>query len=217
MAYRRRVSRRRPMRRPRRMLRRRIYRNRRLYRKRSIVHNFKRCIVSSINLQKSANTAGFQTVHFQDIPNYTEFTALFDQYRINGLKFEFMPRFNSIDQTAAYGQEFYTVIDRNDESVPGTLNVMLDYQSLRKTPITRKHVRYFKPGVLFGLLEEPETTPSPLSPSSTKLSPWININTSTGLNVDHLGLKYFSPATGAASNTTIDVIITAYFQCRTVK
>ena len=37
------------------------------------------------------------TFALADLPNYTEFTTLFDQYRINAVKLTFIPRLSSAD------------------------------------------------------------------------------------------------------------------------
>ncbi|AUW34332.1 capsid protein [Circovirus sp.] len=205
----------------RRMLRRKIYRNRRV--RRQNVHLFKRSFATTISILKSANTAGCNFFSLNQLPNYGEFTALFDQYKVNGVKYEFIPRFNSIDQATATGGEFYTVIDRCDNDAPTSLNQMLEYQSMRKTPLTRKHTRYFKPGVPTGVyanVDDPLNA-YPLA-SRVTLSPWLS--TTDGENasqvpssIEHLGLKYWCSATNASANTTVDVVCTAYLAMRTVR
>lgn len=193
-------------------------------RKRSITHLFKRSFTSTVNIQKSANTTGCFAFTLSQLPDYSEFTNLFDQYKVNGLKYEFIPRFNSIDQTAATGGEFYSAIDRTDNDAPTTLNQMLEYQSIRKTPLTRKHVRYFKPGVptaIYPTVDDPVSGSVFPIAAAVKLSPWISTDASnSGSNstqIEHLGLKFFCNQTNATANTTMDVICTAYLGMRTVK
>ena len=148
---------------------------------------------------------------------------MFDQYKVNGLKYEFIPRFNSIDQSAAYGTDLYTVIDRNDNDAPTSLNQMLQYQSLKKSPITRRHVRYFRPCVLDAVYRAPEDPPGPVVPLSSqpKYSPWLSCDAydsgADPAGIQHLGIKFWANSTGASSNTTMDVICTAYIACKDVK
>jgi len=184
---------------------------------------FKRSFTDTINILKAGSTAGCNVFKFNQLPNYTELTALFDEYKVNGVKYEFIPRFNSIDQSAAFGGEFYTALDRTDNNAPASLNELLEYQSLRKTPITRKHTRYFRPAIptsIFRTVDDPALSAPPLT-SVVKYSPWISTIQELGnadpTEVEHMGLKYWCNATGATANTTLDVICTAYFQMRTVK
>jgi len=224
MAYRRTRSRRAPRRRVRLYRRKTITRRRMNTRRKSNQHFFKRSFTSSITILKSGNTSGCNVFTLNQLPNYTEFSNLFDQYRVNGVKYEFIPRFNSIDQAAATGGEFYTAIDRTDNDAPASLNDMLEYQSLRKTPLTRRHVRYYKPGVptaVYMSVDDPNNSVAALS-SAPKLSPWLSTDatgpsSTTSLGIEHLGLKYWCSQTNAAANTTMDVICTAYLQFRTVK
>lgn len=223
LRYSRRTRRPRTMRR-RRIVRRRTYRNRRMNRKRSTTHLFKRSFHTTINILKSANTAGCNYFQLDQLPNYSEFVDLFDQYKVNALKYEFVPRFNSIDQASATGGEFYTAIDRVSNDPPSSLNEMLEYQSLRKTPLTRRHVRYFKPGVataIYANVDDASGSTYPF-PAGVKLSPWISTDAedntaSKSTNIQHLGLKYWCSQTNASANTTMDIICTAFLGMRTVK
>lgn len=220
---RRRRSTRRPIRRRPRMMRRRYPIRKRLSR-RPKVHLFKRSFHTTITILKSSNTAGCNYFTLDQLPNYTEFTSLYDQYKVNGLKYEFIPRFNSIDQTAGTGGEFYTAIDRTDNNSPSTLNELLEYQSMRKSPLTRKHTRYFKPGVptaVFASTDDPANSVLPID-AIVKLSPWITTDApstggGTSNQIQHLGLKFWCSATNASSNTVVDVICTSYLAMRTVK
>jgi len=209
----RRVRMRRVMRRPRRIA--------------SKVHSFKRTCKLD-NVSASITAAGVATgisnayqFTLDSLPNYTEFTALYDLYKINGIKLSFVPSaseyINSTTSsvTAQNGfQRFNTVLDFDDTSVPVSENELLQYASLKTTPGWATHSRYFKPrvntvveGIVGATLGSASTAPK-----------WIS---TLNPEVEHLGIKVFVPPPIAGSSIgaaiTYTVYATYYITCRNVK
>lgn len=79
-----------------------------------------------------------------DVPNSTEFTALYDQYKIKGVSFKLYPRFNSVDQNLSGGR-IWTVLDYDDSNLPGSINELCQYQNVKCTNTSTVHSRYLKP------------------------------------------------------------------------
>ena len=116
---------------PRKMAARRPYvaRNRRINTKG--VHYFKRSFyVSSDLLSTGGVSLNFaKSYNLNQLPGSTEFSNLFDQYRINLIKVRWMPRANSAELFAnnTIGSLF-SVIDYDDATSPGGINELMQYQ-----------------------------------------------------------------------------------------
>lgn len=204
--YRRRT--RRPLRRrPRRNLRR-----MRMTRKRtqSRIHSFKRtAILTPIGLSDSAVKDCLQ-FKLSDLDDYSDFTNLFDQYRINAVKISFVPNFsNSALEYAANSaglHSIHTVIDHNDNTDPNDVLELMQYDNYRRKRIDRVMTRYFKVNTLA------DTKPSGLSAEWKK---WISTSST---DVAYYGLKYWIDALESSTVTAVfDVFVTYYIQCRSVK
>ena len=76
------------------------------------------------------------------LQNYTEFTNLFEQYRINAIKLTFIPQVNGCDaeqqaSNAAGGVAYnsnpivYTIIDKDGSATTSTEDAMLQYGNAR--------------------------------------------------------------------------------------
>lgn len=79
-----------------------------------------------------------------DLPNSSEFTALYDQYKIMGVSYKLYPRFNSVDQNLSGGR-IWTVLDYDDSNLPASINELCQYQNVKCTNTSQVHSRYLKP------------------------------------------------------------------------
>lgn len=89
-----------------------------------------------------------------DLPNYAEFTTLYDQYQIAGVKISFVPLVNTVASNlgtvSGTGTVFnymrtYSCIDYNNITAPASVNAMREYQTFKWKPITKVHSRYIRP------------------------------------------------------------------------
>lgn len=149
----------------RRTFRRPIYRRRRFFRRRfrrprrvprpmrarpCRGYNFKRtCELANIQTTAQVTPTVFAyQFKLSDLPNITEFTSLFDQYRIRAVKLTFYPPSNTAwtsNVTSMPIGEFYTVLDFDDAGAPTDVNYLNQYQTLKRTYFNRPHSRYFYP------------------------------------------------------------------------
>lgn len=88
----------------------------------------------------------------QQAAGYTDFTPLFDQYKISAVKLTFIPwrtnstvEFNSVAAGTNTIPRFATAIDYDDSSAPANFDVLRQYQTCKITPITQKHTVFLKP------------------------------------------------------------------------
>lgn len=119
-----------------------------------------------------------------DLPNYTEFTALFDLYKIELIEIEWTPEYTELTDAAlvsnAVNCYFNTAIDPAG-NLPVSVDDVLQYRSLHSTSITRLHKRTFVPSFLMDGIIPASTYISCASPSSNLY-----------------GIVYGIPATGIA-------------------
>lgn len=209
MVFRRRAARR-PTRRPRKNFRR--YKRTRVARPlaRLNVHHFKRTFQpSSINNLSAGATAGTYAPQFTNLPNATEFTALFDEYRINKMVVKFVPNYTGSDMNpnATFNSlpNIYSIIDYDDASTPANLDELLQYPNMRMTRSNQIHTRVFTPKVSLDV--------NGVAGTAAKAKQWLDCNQTT---IPHYGMKYWIDAAGVSTGT-YRIFITMYFSCRGVR
>jgi len=86
-----------------------------------------------------------------DLPSYTEFTALFDLYKIEQIEIEWYPEYTVLSDSGitspAVNVQLNTAIDPAGNS-PAAVTDVLQYRSLHATGITKPHKRTFIPAYL---------------------------------------------------------------------
>lgn len=199
-------------RRPRRVVRRmrRMPMRRRLTRRRPI-HLFKRTFTPTpITVPTATGASGGFDFKLTDLNNYTEFTNLYDQYKIVSVRLEFQSPFtnNPMTNAGVVIPEMYTAIDRNDITAPAFRQDILEYETQRHSPLTRRHTRYFKVNCNTLLFDS-----NNVDTKGTKFGQWID---TADDQVPHFGLKYWIDG-GAGADFDVSPTFTYYFQCRSVK
>lgn len=183
------------------------------------LHHFKRTVeLTSIQCAVASNvsidTLGAMQFTLSQLPGVSEFTTLFDMYKINGIKLSFVPAQTGADTNDPskfmYMPDFWTVIDYDDANTP-TKNDMLQCTGLRMTRGNRTHSRYIKPAVSAEVYRS--LTNSSYAP---KWRQWLDM-ADTG--VPHYGIKYFAHASGYTSGNqpAWRVYATFYFSCKGVR
>lgn len=143
-----------------------------------------------------------------DLPNSTEFTGLYDMYKINCVKLTFLPQQtvnNSLGtvNNANASTRFFSAIDYNDGSSPGSIDELRQYQSCKMTPILRPHKRViFKPKIL--------------DTNGFSISPWMS---TASPNANYFGLKYGIEPMDSSTTTTMIFSVEAkmYLSFKNVK
>lgn len=130
-----------------------------------------------------------------DVPNYTEFTSLYDQYQIKGIKITLYPKFSEVagvgEQTvggiSGYGSlnlmgQIASVIDYDGISTTPSMNDLVQYQNLRITRGHQTHHRYFKPAVASSVFKNTSALTSAYGMVKNK---WLDCSNA---DVTHYGL-----------------------------
>lgn len=167
--------------RPRRMTRKRVYRKkftRTGRRNKGGLYYFKRRTGTLFDWEKNTTVtqitqaSGNAPTHhnfafrLQDVPGYTDWTSLYDAYRIRAVKLNFIPVANTsssytpVEGTGTisiggtpYSVRAFSAFDPNTDGVGVTgssaVNQIREYQNSKWTPYNRIHKRYLKPRLMF--------------------------------------------------------------------
>lgn len=184
MAYRRRVRNRKY--RPRR--RRRTFKRKWATRKNNQIHYFKRFVsLGSITMAAgSTETLGSLVFQLDDVPDFAEFKAMYDCFKINRVKLMFIPISNvSLYSTAStqvfinteHSNRIFTVLDFNDETPATSVNILRQYGTCKMSPNNRIHKRYFKPRIQ-----------NSVASGTSQYIGWLSTDTSD--DVKWFGVKY---------------------------
>lgn len=156
-----------------------------------------------------------------DLPNVTEYSSLFDQYKINGIQLRIIPKVSvttqgsasGTTQTVGYGQ-VVSCIDFDDAANPTGKDELLQYQNAKITRSTSIHTRFIKPRILDTVWV------NSISSGYQSVRPnWVDL---ANTNMPHYGIKLWvdPPAnSGATANSSIayDVYAVYYFQCKNTR
>lgn len=176
------------------------------------VYNYKRSVflqsaIQVSNLVDYSNHFGFT---LGQLPNATEFTGLYDEYRINKVVIKLIPKFNSTLQgtgIANYMNQVHTCLDYDDANALPTataINDITQYQSHRMTMGARTVTRVVVPKI--------ELTGS--GAQAPKAYQWLDTDQTAAL---HNGVKVVIPKCDNASSLIIyDLQITTYLSFRNV-
>lgn len=179
------------------------------------LHYFKRTVSEKIPVYDWTVPQNYgHAFKLSELPNYSEFTLLFDQYKIVGVqtKFIFDANCAQVPTTAnALGPSLPNLITVNDYDDATPLIIDTDYQQYETYKIARMDrpiKRYCKPKVATAVYNGTFT-------GYAQSSPWIDANSA---NVEWYGLKYsIDPVNTHSGANTIGfctILRTYYIVCR---
>lgn len=132
---------------------------------------FQRTVEGVFDITTNGIAANIGILQFSlvDLPGYTEFTALFDLYKIESIEIEWTPEYTELTDAAlvsnAVNVYFNTAIDPAGNT-PSSVDDVLQYRSLHSTSITKNHKRSFVPAYLMDGIIPSSCYISCASPSS---------------------------------------------------
>lgn len=159
----------------------------------------------------AATVMGSYNFKLSDLPTPTDFTNLFDQYKLVAAKIKFRPRFNMAtvtNITAAIFPRLLTVIDYDDSTNLTVITDALQYQTLKETRFDQDHVRLLKPRMALAAYGAGVFTAF-----ANQGNQWIDVASTT---VEHYGVKFIIEAgvVGQTSLQTWAVEIEYFFEFR---
>lgn len=135
---------------------------------------------------------------------FTDFTAAFDQYRIEAVEVLLKPQINMNTGTSTNAGEVHTVIDYDDQTSLGSVAAALQYDNVITTPGYQAQRRCYRPRMAMAAFAS-----SAFTSFANMKDQWIDA-ASTGVN--HYGVKIaWTPTT---ISLTYDLTVRAHVQFR---
>lgn len=154
---------------------------------------------------------GSATPSYFQMADVTEFTNLFDRYRIAGYKLTFIPTWNNADVTAGTARlpTFHYTYDIDSAQIPSNFNDIVERTNVKSFQITKPFSMYVRnPGVdisAYGGVSSGYAV--------VKRSPWLDCSNA---NILHYGFKWaILGYTGTPIN--FDLKITWYLRFKNVR
>lgn len=141
------------------------------------------------------------------VPNSSEFTTLYDQYKIKAVKCTLIPRFTEVPIGSTQGN-MWSVLDYDDSSPPGNLDELLQRQNLKRTRMHQIHSRYLRPMVTQEVYATGVATAY-----APKRNVWLDC---TNSDVEHYAVKFWFDARGTAP-VTYDLQLKYYLAFKNVR
>lgn len=174
------------------------------------IHYFKRTAFYSSYVQGSTlSTNAYGLIgQLTQVPGYTDFTALFDQYRIMAMKIRLSPRANSAEVGTNQGLiKMWSAVDYDDNTPITNISDMLQRPYVKQTKSSQEHVRYFKPRV---------NVPTPgivnVIPGQSSTRQWLDCDNPS---IPHYGLKVLVDQLPSGAQSW-DVSVTYYLAFKNV-
>lgn len=173
------------------------------------IYYFKRTFQpSNVNFSTTAQNLTWK-FSLSDLPNYTEFTTLYDQYQIAGVKVKFIPNNTQISiarlydngtgsnvQYAAAGvPQCITVLDYDDASALSAKGDYLQYQNCRMFNAVTPHKRYFRPHIASAVYQS-----AVFNGFANHKRSWIDV---ASASVEHYGMKMYMDSSALTINGLI--------------
>lgn len=144
-----------------------------------------------------------------NVPDFTEFTNLYDAYQIKAVKWSLIPRISNADQGGGSVQlaQVHSVLDYDDGTALTSINDYVQYESYKTSRGNRIHSRYFVPAI-----EMAAQSAGLIVAAGQKKHQWLDTDEP---KVSHRGIKFFIE--GGSVDTVYDVMITYYLAFKQVK
>lgn len=172
----------------------------RLLLKRDKVFTFARSLtLASLVPSTTVDLFGAYSFHLDQCANYTEFTALFDQYRIMQVQIDFIW---DLGQNSGCSP-LYTILDYDDASAPVNLGEYLQYDTLMITSGgSRDHSRVVHPQAAAAMYSGTFT-----SFGNAPRMMWQNC---ASPGIQYYGVKYAIPASAGNPTTAAYQVVAKY-------
>ena len=174
------------------------------------VHSYKRTqyFASALSVSNLAEVYGSYAFQLSALANASEYTVLYDMYKISAVKWTLMPRGNSAEAgTNNNNTKIMTVLDYDDDNTPTSVDQLCQYESVKTTNLSRDHSRYLKPKFARAIYKTAVTTGYGVGTG------WIDCDST---DVPHYGIKYALLRT-TSGTVTYDLKVTYYLQFKGVR
>jgi len=182
------------------------------------VHYFKRTYHQVVNITTAitnftplltADAGGYNVFKATDLPAYTDFSSLYDQFKVCGIKRKYVFNSNSVDTGSTPAlPRILTVNDWTDSNALANEDEGLEYGSCKISRLDKVRSRYFKPAINIE-----DANQGNLQVVKNR---WIETSTGVGMDQAYKGLKeaLLYDSVGTAGGL-LHIYTTMYIACRT--
>lgn len=173
-------------------------------------HDYKRTayFATALTVGSTAEVYGAYSFQLSSLANASEYTVLYDMYKISAVKWTLMPRGNSAEAgTNNNNTKVLSVLDMDDDDVPTSVDQLCQYESVKTTNLSRDHSRYIKPKFARMIYKTSTTTGYGVG------SGWLDCNST---DIPHYGIKYCLLRT-TSGTVTYDLKVTYYLSFKGVR
>lgn len=182
---------------------------RRMPRYRNMVAVKRTCVLGATSFTQTWSGTNW-SFKLDALPNYTDFTAGFNAYRILAVKLLFMPVITGIDgeagTTVRQVPRAYTAIDRSSNPQYATENGMLQYGNVR---VVRSPLRMFSVYIKSPAVWEGVATSASVAYSEPKGRQWISCDTPS---IPHYGCVVGGICAAGTAGVSYNIVATYYLQ-----
>lgn len=173
-------------------------------------YKFVRSAYDSLIQTNAATAAAFGwSFYLSAVPNYSEFTNLYDEYRIDYIKMIFTKvGLQTNTGTTIITPNVYYCIDKDDSSPPSNVDQLMQYQSVKIKSVTDNFTISFAPRF---------QTPVYISGTSTGYRSSTGFLDCTHADVPHHGIKLIMDPSGTASAWGYTVYVKYYMTFKGVR
>lgn len=188
------------------------------------VHNFKRSFILVSGISTNVNTGylglGYK-FNLSQLPSPSEFSSLFDLYRINGIKIRIIHRATNLSSIEVQNSAqhvglpyMYAVIDKDDDTAPPNIVQIQEYGKAKMFIFDtgkRVYQKYWRPNTL---TVNTDAVAGSGYNNSVQYKQWQDCSS---LNTNYYGFKAGIQMPGPEGAGTVaayfDIEVTYYFQC----
>jgi len=173
--------------------------------KREPPHTFRRTFTAGTLQANTGDTLYAYNFQLSSLPNSSEYTNLYDQYRVLEIVLSFMP-YNSMGTGANSPGLVGHWIDYDDSNLPANLQEGQQYDTYQRNPCTDEFVRVIKPKSAVASYSGAFTS------YDSVYGKWHDTNSP---NIQHYGLKLcIHGATYSTATNIYEVEATVTLQCK---
>lgn len=179
---------------------------------RTPIHSFKRTWFNENYFSTGATGPTLAGLNFRldMLPNYTEFTNLYDMYRINKIVVKLIPKVSEVGMVLgatnnSAGIQIHSALDFDDSAAPTNVSQLTQYSTYKMTRGHNIHTRVFVPKC--------ELSANGTANAAPKAYQWLD---TAHPDVAHYGMKLIIPTISANTIVYYDYSVTAYFSCKSV-
>lgn len=177
------------------------------------VHSFKRTWYSEnyFSTGTTGSTLAGLSFNLNQMPNATEFSNLYDAYRINRIVVKIIPKITEVggilgSASNSMNVSLHSAVDYDDSHAPTGISDLVQYSTYKMTRGNQIHTRVFTPRV--------ELSANATSNAAPKAYQWLD---TADLSLAHLGMKLYIPFISASTVIYYDYSVTMYFSCKNPK